>query len=110
MYTFGVLTGKITLEQMVSMVSFQPAKIFGIKNKGQLVKGFDADIVIWNPDSERVISTATHWQRCDSNIYEGLSVKGKVEMVFLRGQLAYKDGKHGMVAGNYLKRELLPRD
>ncbi|MFA6402405.1 MAG: dihydropyrimidinase [Salinivirgaceae bacterium] len=107
MYTFGVLTGKITLEQMVSMLSFKPAQIFGIKNKGQITRGYDADVVIWNPVGERIISTATNWQQCDSNIYEGISVTGKVDSVFLRGELAYKDKSHGYVSGNYLKRELL---
>jgi dihydropyrimidinase len=107
MYTFGVLTGKITLEQMVSLLCFKPAQIFGIKNKGILTTGYDADLVIWNPVGERIISTKTQWQQCDSNIYEGISVTGKVETVILRGEFAYKDKNHGSVSGNYLKRELL---
>jgi len=105
-YTYGVLTGKITLEQMVSLLSFQPANIFGIKNKGQLINGFDADVVIWNPNGERVISTSTQHQHCDSNIYEGISVTGKVDMAFLRGHLVFNDGKYGVAIGEYLKREL----
>jgi dihydropyrimidinase len=108
LYTYGVLKGIISLEQMVSLFSFQPANIFGIKDKGQVAEGFDADVVIWNPVGERVISAATHWQKCDSSIYEGLSVIGKVEMVFLRGQLAFYDGKHSLIAGKYLKRKLRP--
>jgi dihydropyrimidinase len=107
MYTFGVLTGKITLEQMVSLLCFKPAQIFGIKNKGILTTGYDADLVIWNPVGERIISTKTQWQQCDSNIYEGISVTGEVETVILRGEFAYKDKNHGSVSGNYLKRELL---
>ncbi len=60
LYTYGVLAKRISMEQFIKVSSEIPAAIFGIKNKGKIQTGFDADLVIWNPDKESVISAKTH--------------------------------------------------
>jgi dihydropyrimidinase len=86
LYTFGVLQKKIPLERFVALTSTNPAKIFGwFPRKGIIQEGSDADIVIWNPDHEETISVKTHHQNCDSNIYEGITIKGKAEVVIRKG-------------------------
>jgi len=92
LYTYGVLAKRISMEQFVKLTSEIPAAIFGIKNKGRIKPGYDADLVIWNPDKESVISAKTHHQNCDSNIYEGIKVKGEAETVIVNGETAFKDG------------------
>jgi dihydropyrimidinase len=92
LYTYGVLAKRISMEQFVKVTSEIPAAIFGIKNKGRIKPGYDADLVIWNPDKESVISAKTHHQNCDSNIYEGIKVKGEAETVIVNGETAFKDG------------------
>lgn len=88
LYTFGVLTNKISLEQWVNLCSTQPAKVFGMHpQKGEIAIGSDADIVIWNPNVESTISLETQHQNCDSNIYEGIVVRGKAEIVIRRGEI-----------------------
>jgi dihydropyrimidinase len=92
LYTYGVLAKRISMEQFVKVTSEIPSAIFGIKNKGRIKPGYDADLVIWNPDKESVISAKTHHQNCDSNIYEGIKVKGEAETVIVNGETAFRDG------------------
>lgn len=89
LFTYGVLTGKISLNQFASLTSGLAAEIFGWKkSKGKLVPGYDADIVIWDPGKDWMISAKDQIQRCDSNIYEGIRVKGKTEKVIIGGQVS----------------------
>jgi dihydropyrimidinase len=88
LYTYGVLTGKITMNQFVSLVSTRPAEIFGFGHrKGKLLPGYDADMVIWDPEYEKTISVANHLQNCDSEIYEGIKIQGYPETVILNAQI-----------------------
>ena len=94
-YTYGVLSKKISLNRFVELVSTQPAKIFGLyPNKGVIKKGAEADIVIWNPKKESIISSKTHHQNCDINIYEGMKTIGVPEYVFVGGDIAIKGGEY----------------
>ena len=78
-YTYGVLTQKISLQEMVKLTSSNAAIIFGWgDNKGKLRVGFDADLLIWEPEPTGIISQKDQYQRCDSNIYEGTHIRGKV--------------------------------
>jgi len=91
LYTYGVLTNKITINQFVSLVSTRPAEIFGMDDhKGKLDVGFDADVVIWDPDTRRIISVKNHFQHCDSDIYEGFSIQGQPETVIVKGEVAFR--------------------
>jgi len=91
LYTYGVLTNKISLQRFVELTSTNAAKIFGLfPQKGCLEIGSDADFVIWDPEVKSVISADSHMQQCDSNIYEGFQLTGEAEYVFLKGQIAYK--------------------
>ena len=88
LYTYGVLTQKINLQQFVELTSTNAARIFGLyPQKGSISLGSDADLVIWNPDIKSVISVENQIQKCDSNIYEGFQITGGVEFVILKGQI-----------------------
>lgn len=94
MFSYGVNTGKITKEQMCRVLSENPARLFGMyPRKGTIKTGSDADLVIWNPKKEDVISADTQVQNVDHTPYEGMKIKGKPEMVLLRGTLVYKEGR-----------------
>ncbi|HEY59277.1 MAG TPA: dihydropyrimidinase [Anaerolineae bacterium] len=87
-WTYGVGKKRITPNQFVQLNSTNPAKIFGLyPQKGTLVPGSDADILIWDP--EKVIKYGVEIaQHCtDYNLFEGWKLKGFVEKVFLRGKL-----------------------
>ncbi len=110
LYTYGVLSGKISLQQWVALSSTNPAHIFGLSpQKGEIAVGADADVVIWNPLSENIISKNTHHQHCDSNIYENFKIKGKAEYVFLRGiPIITKNNliESSIENGNFLMRKM----
>jgi dihydropyrimidinase len=91
LYTYGVLTGRISLQQWVSLSSNRAAEIFGLSQKGSIAIGKDADIVIWNPEIGKNISLHNQFQRCDSNIYEGFKLKGLAETVISKGNIVFDD-------------------
>lgn len=108
-YEFGVNQGRFSLNKWVELVSTNPAKIFGMyPQKGEIAIGSDADIVIWNPDTEYTISASTHHMRVDYNMFEGFNVKGNAETVISRGEIIIQNnqflGRPG--CGKFLKRKL----
>jgi dihydropyrimidinase len=108
LYTYGVLQNKISLNRFVELISTQPAKIFGLyPQKGALLPGSDADIVIWNPEKEQVISAQTHYMHCDTDIYEGFKTQGAPEYVIAGGKIAVEQGKWSgdTLKGRFLKRK-----
>lgn len=92
-YTYGVCEGRITLEQMVRYLSANPAKLFGMPDHGSLETGKAADIVIWEPFYNMVITDDNHAYNCDNTIYAGFSVRGRARDVLLNGEKVVEDGK-----------------
>lgn len=87
MYHFGVNEGRISLQTFVDLVCTSPAKNFNLQNKGTISVGKDADIVILDPNKEKVISEKIQHQTVDHNPYEGIKVNGDITHVFCRGNL-----------------------
>ena len=107
MYTYGVATGRISLNRFVQIMCTNPAKIFGMyPRKGTLAPGADADIVLFDPNLEDTISVKTSKHRCDYSAFEGFKTKGGAVGVLSRGEWLLKDGK--VVApkswGKFVKR------
>jgi len=107
LYTHGVVAGKIDIHQFVALTSTNAAKLFGLyPQKGLIAAGSDADIVVWDPAVQSVISARTQKQRVDYNLYEGLPQQGLARHVFLRGHQIVQDGVVGGVPlGCYLNRQ-----
>lgn len=94
LYNQGVAKGKINLPRLVALTSTNPAKLFGLfPKKGHLGVGADADIVIFDPNKESVISGSTHHMNTEFSPFEGMRIKGDVQSVLCRGQYVIKDGK-----------------
>jgi dihydropyrimidinase len=105
----GVVTGKITPNRFVELVSTAPAKIFGLfPRKGTIAVGSDADIVIFDPDEEMTISASSHHMNVDYSAYEGMKVRGVTKTVLSRGKVVIEDGKFlgSPGSGQFLKRGL----
>lgn len=107
MYTYGVETGKMTLEQMCCFLSENPAKLYGMyPQKGVIAEGSDADIVVWNPDAEWTLSAENQIANVDYQAYEGYAVKGIAEKVYVNGQLVSENGRVIKVnQGKYVRRK-----
>lgn len=92
-YHFGVNEGRISLQKFVEVISTGPAKTFGLyPKKGSIGIGFDADLVLFNPNVSRVITHKKQYQNVDYNLYEGTEIKGTITRVLSRGEEIVRDG------------------
>jgi dihydropyrimidinase len=106
-YDGGVVQNRISLNRFVELTSTAAAKMFGLfPRKGTIAVGSDADIVIFDPEREQVISAATHHMNVDYSAYEGRKVQGTVETVLSRGRVVVEEGEFKGKAGDgeFLKR------
>jgi dihydropyrimidinase len=107
-YTHGVREGRIDLHRFVDAASTQPAKVFGLfPRKGTIQPGADADLVVFDPNYEGVISAETHHMNIDYNPFEGRKVLGRCDAVTVRGNVQVRDGEFvgEKGIGQFLKRE-----
>ena len=107
LYDGGVNDGRINLNRFVQLMATAPAKMFGMfPRKGTIAIGSDADIVIFDPQQKHTLSANNHHSNVDYSLFEGREVTGKVQKVFLRGELIVDGdewlGRAGM--GQYLRR------
>ena len=110
LHSEGVKKNRISLEKLVEITSTNAAKIFGLKNKGSISIGKDADIVIFDPNQKFTISNDKLHMNVDYSPFEGFEVTGMPKTVYSRGQKIAEwngkqmefTGKEGM--GKFLKR------
>jgi len=103
----GVRTGRLTPSEFVAATSTNAARIFNIyPKKGAIRAGADADIVVWDPDKTRNISTKTDHQNIDFNIYEGMTTVGNPAITLSRGTVVWEDDelKTTRGAGRYVSK------
>lgn len=107
LWTHGVKTGRLTLQQFVAVASTNAAKIFDLwPRKGVIQPGADADLVIYDPSYRGTISAQTQTQAVDYNAFEGWPIEGRPAVVTVRGEVAVRDGTFcGTVGrGRFLER------
>lgn len=98
LWTLGVGTGRITAEEFVGLTSANAARVFNMfPAKGRVAPGSDADIVVWDPAAQRVLSAKTHQSRVDVSVFEGTRVVGTPVVTIVNGQVAYEAGQ-GVIA------------
>jgi dihydropyrimidinase len=94
LFTEGVVKGRITLERLVSVTSAEPARLFGLApRKGSLAPGADADLVLFDPAPEWVMTAGALHMSTDFCPFEGWGVRGKVQSVWCRGVPVVRDGR-----------------
>lgn len=106
LHTFAISSGRLSLSQIVNLISTGPAKAFGLyPEKGTLSEGSDADIVLFNPDLSWTVSRESIHSASGYSAYDGMTVTGKVMMTILRGRIIMGDGIYlGLDGdGQYLK-------
>lgn len=92
LFSGGVMEGRISIHQFVSLTATQPAKLYGLyPRKGSIMVGADADLALWDPQREVVIRNENLHHNVDYTPYEGRTVKGWPVMTFSRGRLVSKD-------------------
>lgn len=92
----SVNDGMISLEKVVELTSKNPAQKFKINNKGMLVEGYDADIVVVDMDLKEPIRDEDMYTKCGWSPYSGMDIMGWPVLTFVRGEKMYEwKGKFG---------------
>jgi len=94
LWTHGVNTGRLTMNEFVAVTSTNIAKIMNMyPKKGAVLVGADADLVVWDPEKEKTISAGNQQSAIDYNVFEGQAVKGLPRFTLTRGHVAIHDGE-----------------
>jgi len=92
LFSEGVVTGRITLDQFVALTSARAAQLFGLSpRKGTIAVGADADLTLWDPGEQRVINGAAMASLAGYSAYDGWTVTGWPRFVIRRGQTVLAD-------------------
>lgn len=92
-YTELVETGIITPMQMAEKMSWNPAKILGLHDRGSVSEGKIADVVIFDPEKEYTIDKNTFLSKGKNTPFHGRKVKGEVVCTIAGGRIVYEGGK-----------------
>ncbi len=107
-FSGGVHGQRFSANRFVQLTATAPAKLFGLyPRKGTIAVGSDADLVIFDPSQQHVISAKTHHMKVDYSMFEGIKVTGMPKVVLSRGRVIIDNGrftgKPG--AGAFLRRQ-----
>lgn len=97
----GVHSGRMDPCRFVAVTSTNAAKIFNMyPRKGLIAKGSDADIVVWDPEAVKQVSTSTHHSQVDFNIFDGMTFHGAAQVTISNGRVVYENGALSVVQGS----------
>ncbi len=88
-----VNNGKLSLNQLINLMCENPCRIFGIKNKGFIKEGFDADMTIVDMEKEVTIKDEMIASKCGWTPFNNYKVKGFPVGTIVNGILVMSDGK-----------------
>jgi dihydropyrimidinase len=92
-YSEGVVKRGLPIWWLARVMSENPARIFGLyPRKGVIQVGSDADLLIIDPQTDRVITAKDHQSNAGYTLFEGWEVKGTPWMTLLRGQVLLNQG------------------
>ncbi len=103
-YDVAVRSGKLTIFQFVQLIAAGPAALFGLKDKGELTIGKDADIALYDPNQSYVLSPEDLYYKNKISAYVGFKIGGRITQTLLRGQTIYTldDGFMTQPTGTFL--------
>jgi dihydropyrimidinase len=93
LFSEGVGKKRISLEEFVALTATNHARMYGLKEKGTIEVGADADIAIWEPEKRVTLTASMMKDNVGYTPYEGMSVTGWPTTVISRGRLAVENGK-----------------
>jgi len=102
----GVNKGRLSLQRLAELACANPARLYGLPQKGNIVVGADADLVLVDLGLEKTVTAEALASSAGFTVYEGWRLKGWPTLTMLRGKVVARDGK--IVAsqphGRFLKR------
>ena len=112
LWTHGVATGRLTMNEFVALTSTNIAKILNIyPRKGAVIVGADADLVVWDPLSSKTISAKTQKSAIDYNVFEGFKIIGMPRFTLSRGDVVWEAGVKSQAQpgrGKFIQRPAFP--
>ena len=94
LFSEGVMAGRITIEQFVALTATNHARMYGLApRKGAIAIGADADLALWNPERETVVTAAMLHDNVGYTPYEGRTLRGWPEVVLSRGRVIVRDNR-----------------
>lgn len=111
MFSHGVSEGWIDIWRWVDVCCAKPAKVFDLVKKGHLLPGYDADIVIFDPNKEVTYSAKNLHSNTDYSVYEGMKIRGAVDKTISRGRIVV-DGDQflgDLDHGKFIPRAIPPK-
>ena len=101
----------LSYNRVAELTSSNPARRFGLLQKGDIAPGFDADLVLFDPGHSFVVRANESESGQGYTPFEGLELSGKVMATYLRGDCIYQEGKVlGEPRGRYLHRPCFPTE
>jgi dihydroorotase len=94
---------RLEIADAVRLMSSAPANAFGMKSKGKIAIGYDADIILVDMKEEWKVDADEFKSKCKFTPFEGVKLKGRVKKTIIRGELAYEDGEI-LVKGGFGKK------
>lgn len=92
-YTYLVKTGVLSMMEMAEKMSYHPAKILGLDEKGSVSEGKAADLVIFNTDKTYKIDKNTFVSKGKNTPFDGFEVSGEVEYTLVDGRVVYENNR-----------------
>lgn len=97
----------MSYNHMAELLSWNPARRFGLDSKGDIAIGLDADLVLFDPGESFVVRAAGSPSGQGYTPFEGMELTGRVKTTFLRGRRIFDRGEIvGVPSGCYLRRGL----
>lgn len=92
LFSKGVRTGRITVQQFVALSATNAARLYGLTRKGSIAVGLDADIAIWDPEETRAVRAEDQHDNMDYTPFEGRELTGWPVTVLTRGERVVDGG------------------
>ena len=80
----------ITYQDMVRLMSYNPSKILGLKEKGQIKQGYDADLTIFDPETQYIYEKESIVSKSKNTPFIGKKLKGQVAYTIVGGRIVYE--------------------
>lgn len=101
LFSHGVMSGKLSIQQFVQITSTNVAKMYGLyPRKGSIAIGADADLLIWDTETPRVIRNDNLHHNVDYTPYEGIEVNAWPAITLSRGEVVFQNGEFCGQAGH----------
>jgi allantoinase len=100
----GASARGLNLAEISRYLSAAPAKFVGLKNKGSIAPGMDADFTVFDPEKKFCVERSEIEHRHDVSPYIGMELTGQVQETWLRGTCVYRIGKSIGPAGKTILR------